>query len=149
MKKKSVLTKNIVVPPHKLCNYQEYVEKKLRELEGKNYSSEIGFLYKVKEILKIENHIIVKNNFSGCIVYKSTFVVEHCNPQEGEEIECNITQIGRLIVGLNGPLKIVIIPKGVPEDLKSNDSINVVVLAKEINHGAEYIKVVSQFVSKN
>ena len=149
MNQETILTKTVIVPPHKLHIHKEYIEKKLRELEGKNYSNEVGFIYGIREVLTVENYAMVKNDFSGCIVYKTTFIVDNCNPEQGSVVECKVTQIGKLTVASNNPLKIIIIPQDIPQDLQTADSVNVLVLAKEINHGAECIKVVGKFVSKN
>jgi len=146
MNSESVLSKTVIVPAHKLHIYKEYVEKKVRELEGKNYSNEIGFLYKVLEITNIENYRIVKHDFSGCIVYKATFLVEHCNPDIGTQIECSIVQNSNIILASNNPLKVIIISQPGLPDLQKDDKVVVEILAKEINHGAEYIKVVGRFI---
>lgn len=148
MIKETILSKTIVVPAHKLHLYKEYVEKQIRELEGKNYSNEIGYIYRVLEIIKIENYAIVKNNFTGSIIYKSTFLVKNCNPEIGDIVDCSIVQNTNITLASNNPLKVIIISEpGLPK-LEKDDKVNVEILCKEINHGTEYIKVVGRFVSK-
>ena len=148
MRKQSVLTKTIIVPAHKLHVYYEYVERQLEYLEGKNFSSEIGYIYEIIELTSVENFRVVKNNFTGSIVYKATFVVEHCIPQAGDEIECIVAQNNNIILATTGPLKVIIIDEpGLPELVKGDDVV-VHILAKEVNHGADFIKVVGKFVRK-
>jgi len=148
MIQETILSKTVIVPPHKLHVYKEYVERQVRELEGKNYSNEIGYIYKILEIINIENQAIVKNNFSGSIIYKATFLVENCNPEIGEAIDCSIVQNTNITLASKNPLKIIIISEpGLPK-LEKDDKVNVEILCKEINHGAKYIKVVGRFISK-
>ena len=148
MKTETVLSKTVIVPAHKLHIYREYIEKQVRELEGKNYSNEVGFIYRVLEMTNIENYAIIKNDFSGSIVYKATFLVENCNPEVGNTVDCSIVQNSNITLASNSPLKIIIINEpGLPK-LEKDDKVTVEILCKEINHGAEYIKVVGRFLSK-
>ena len=55
MIQKTVLSKTFVVPAHKLHIYHQYIEKKVRALENKNYSNEVGYISNVLEIINIEN----------------------------------------------------------------------------------------------
>ena len=148
MRNQTILTKTVIVPAHKLHIYYEYIEKQLKKLERKNYSSDIGFIYEIKELLKVENYRVVKNNFSGCIVYKVTFIVDHCNPLAGEYIDCTIAQTNNIILATNRPLKIIIINEPTLSDLQQGDKVTVQILVTEVNHGADCIKVVGKFVSK-
>jgi len=147
MRNQSVLTKNVIVPAHKLHIFYEYVERQLEELEGKNFSSEIGYIYEIIELSSVENFRVVRNNFTGSIVYKATFTAEHCIPQVGEEIECSIIfNNGRLIIATTGPLKITILPEKNLPVLAKDDDVIIEILATEVNHGADFIKVVGKFV---
>ena len=148
MRSQSTLSKTVIVPAHKLHVYHEYVERKIQELEGKNFSGEIGYIYEIIEISNVENFRVVKNNFSGSIVYKATFIVEHCIPQEGTELDCTILQSNNITVATNGPLTIFIIDEPDLPNLEKGDKVVVLILAKEVNHGADFIKVVGKLVRK-
>ena len=142
------IVKDVTIPPHKLHIYDEYIEKELRKLEGKNYSSEVGYIYKVIDILKIEYNTIVKNNFTGSIVYKVTFEVENCNPESGSELECTIIQNNSILLASSDPMKIIIIDEqGLPK-IEIGEKVNVYILVTEINLNMEYIKVVARFLNK-
>ena len=149
MKQQTSITKNVTVPAHKLHICDEYVEKQLRELEGRNYSSGIGYIYKILDITSIEHYTIVKNNFTGSIVYKVEFIVENCNPQPGDEIDCSIVQNNSILLGSVNPLKVIIIQEPNLPKIDLGENIKVQILVTEVNHNAEYIKVVGRFVSKN
>jgi len=149
MKQQATITKNVTVPPHKLHINEEYVEKQLQKLEGKNYSSEVGYIYRILDILTVEHNTIVKNNFTGSIVYKVVFTVENCNPQQGDEIDCSIVQNNSILLGSVNPLKVIIIQEPNLPKIDLGESIKVQILVTEVNHNAEYIKVVGRFVSKN
>ena len=52
----TILSKTIIVPAHKLHIYREYIDKQVRELENKNYSNEIGYIYEILEVINVENY---------------------------------------------------------------------------------------------
>ena len=149
MKQETTITKNITIPAHKLHISDEYVEKELRKLEGKNYSSEVGFIYRILDIMKIEHYTIVKNNFTGSIVYKVDFKVENCNPQAEDVIECSIVQNNSILLASVNPLKVIIIQEPNLPKLEIGDKVKVQILVTEVNYNAEYIKVVGRFVNEN
>ena len=149
MKQETTITKNITIPAHKLHICQEYVEKELKELEGKNYSSDIGYIYKILDVISIEHSTIVKNNFTGSIVYKVVFKVESCNPQAGDKIDCKIVQNNSILLASLSPLKVIIIQEPNLPKLELGDNVTVQILVTEINHNIEYIKVVARFVNKD
>ena len=149
MRTERTITNNITIPAHKLHVAEEYVDKELSKLEGKNYSGDIGFVYKILDVLKIEANTIVKNNFTGSIVYKVEFTVECCNPKAEDEIDCTIVQNNSILLGDNKPLKVIIIQEPNLPTLNIGDRVTVKILVTEVNYNIEYIKVVARFVNKN
>ena len=148
MRTERTITNNITIPPHKLHVAEQYIEKELSKLEGRNYSGDIGFVYKILDVLKIEASAIVKNNFTGSIVYKVEFKVECINPKAGDEIECVIVQNNSILLGDNKPLKVIIIQEPNLPTLNIGEKVKVQILVTEVNYNIEYIKVVARFVSK-
>ena len=149
MNTETTITKNVTIPPHKLHIDEEYVGKELQKLEGKNYSSEVGFIYKILDVISIDHNTIVKNNFTGSIVKKVVFKVANCNPQAEDEIDCSIVQNNSILLGSATPLKVIIIQEPNLPKIEIGENVKVQILVTEVNHNAEYIKVVGRFVSKN
>ena len=147
MFKHSLVITKIIVPPNKFHKHEEYVKQKIYKLSGKNFSNEIGYINKIIDIIKIQVLDIVKEDFSGNLIYEVTFLVENCNPEIDEEIECQIIQTGDIIFALNEPLKIIIIPHNLPE-LKEKDKVLISIKLKEINYLDKCIKIVGEFIKK-
>jgi DNA-directed RNA polymerase subunit E'/Rpb7 len=149
MKQQSVISTNIVVPPHKLHVKRDYIEREIIKYEKKNYSNNIGYIYKIIEILNIENFTIVQGDFSGNVVYRVNFMVEHCNPEVGSTIDCKILHSSaKITLATNDPLKIIIVNEpGLPK-LEVDNQVTIEILCKEINYGSENIKIVGRFQSK-
>jgi hypothetical protein len=148
MFKHSLVITKVIVPPNKLHIYEDYVKQKIYELSGKNFSYEIGYINKVIDIIKIQVLDIVKEDFSGNLIYEVTFLVENCNPEINEEIECHIIQNGDILFGLNGPLKIIIIKKNEMLDLEIKDKVLINIKLKEISYLENNIKIVGEFIKK-
>ena len=149
MKQQTVITTNIVVPPHKLHVKREYIEKEIVKYEQKNYSNDIGYIYRILDILSIENLAVVQGDFSGNVVYRVKFMVENCNPEVGSTIDCEILHsTAKITLAKNDPLKIIIVNEpGLPK-LETGNQVTIEILCKEINYGAENIKIVGRFQSK-
>lgn len=149
MYKKSFITKDIVVPAHKLLEKKSYINKIIYNFNEKNYSDTIGYINKIISIDKISNHEIVNSDFSGSVIYRVNFTVENCNPEINDIIECKIIQSNsKIILASNEPLKIIIINEPTLPELKKDDMVNIKILCKEVNFGAKYIKVVGKFLDK-
>lgn len=148
MFKNSTIIKNIKVPAKKLHIYQDYIKEQIKKLEGKNYSNEIGYINKLIDVVKIENNIIEKNNFCGSIIYKTTFIVEHCNPEINDEIICKVIQNSNILICEEKPLKIIIIDEISTENLQKDDKIIIKILCKEIIYNSGVIKIVGEFITK-
>ena len=149
MKTESTIIKNITIPAHKLHITEEYVERELHKLEGRNFSGEVGYIYKILDILSIKPSAIVKNNFTGSIIYKVEFKVESCNPKTEDVIECTIVQNNSILLGDEKPLKVIIIQEPNLPKLNIGERVKVQILVTEVNYNIEYIKVVARFISKN
>ena len=146
----SQITKSVKIPPQYFHIHKQFITKKLNELEGKNYSNEIGFISKILDIVDIKVNAIIKDDFSGCIVYNVTFDIEHYNPSIGDTFECEIIQSNNVLLAINGPYKIIIIEEQQvnEEKLQDGDKVYIEVLCKEINVKSEYIKIVGRFLHK-
>lgn len=144
----STIMKNIKVPSNKLHIYEDYIIEQIKNLEGKNYSNEIGYINKLVNIVKIDNNMIEKNNFCGSIIYRTEFIVEHYNPQIGDKILCKVIQNSNILICEEKILKIIVINEKSTEDLQRGDKIMIKILCKEINYNSNIIKIVGNFISK-
>ena len=99
--------------------------------------------------MKIEHHTIVKNNFTGSIVYKVEFKVESCNPSIGSELDCSIVQNNSILLASMNPLKIIIISEPHLPKLEIGANVKIQILVSEVKHNMEYIKVVGRFIKLN
>ena len=146
--KQTIIVKDVTIPAHKLHIYKEYIKQELTKLEGKNYSNEVGYIKKIMEVYEIKYNNIVKNNFTGSIVYKVSFLVNNCNPELESELEFEIVHNNNILLASALPIKIIIIEEQELPQLEIGDKVNVLILAKEINYNMEYIKVVGRFLNK-
>lgn len=148
MIKESVITTKIVVPPHKFQIYKDYIKKILYSYEGKNYSNEIGYIIKIIDITNIKIIDIIKSDFSGNLIYEVSFIVQNCNPNIQDEVDCEIIQNENILFGRNNPLQIIIIADENTNDLNIGDNIKIKILGKEVKYNDEYIKIVGKFIKK-
>lgn len=141
----SLISKLIKIEPKMFHNYKKYIKEILDSAVGKTFSNDIGYISKIVKINDIQNYTIIKNDFSGCIIYNVFFTVEHYNPQINDEIICTIIQSNNILLATAIGMKIIIIDD---LDLKINDKILIKVLCKEINLNSDYIKIVGQFINQ-
>ena len=73
-----------------MTNMEETINNKIKEIVGKNYKNNYGYLQKINYIQKYETTNICKNDFSGDIICKVFLNVSFINPQIGDIIDCTI-----------------------------------------------------------
>jgi DNA-directed RNA polymerase subunit E'/Rpb7 len=147
MYENKIVNTNIVIPPYKLNNYKDYIDKEVKKLENKIYSNDIGYIHKISKIISCDNVDIIKSDFSGSIIYKVIVEVQCFLPKEGEYIDCEVIQNENIVFATKEHLKIIVI--NTPNDLKINDNIKIQILCTEIDKNLDFIKIVGNFETKN
>jgi len=123
-----------------ITNMEETINNKIKEIVGKNYKNNYGYLKKINYIQKYETTNICKNDFSGDIICKVFLNVSFINPQIGEIIDCTIKENNNINIAINDILKIVIIDKNL--NLNIGEKVTIKILAKQMKYNFNYINIV-------
>ena len=151
-----LLTKKIIVKSLFLNeNIDEYIESYLKsKVEGLCIDEGYINTGSVK-IMKKSVGILLGSKFNGDITYDVAYNAEVCNPVLGNVIDCNVKFINKLgILGVNGPITIIVgkefhINDDEINNIKENDIIKVVIIAKKFSLNDKQIKVIAKLWNNN
>lgn len=96
------------VKPSKLHVLNEYVMTKLKTLEEKIFSNDVGYITNVEKIIDISFEKIAYETHDGAIVFKVVFEAECILPKPGDILTCVLQTGDNVIFGINGPILIFV-----------------------------------------
>ena len=132
---------------NELIYKDEKINEKLKNIIGKNYKNNNGFLKKINYIKNIETTKICKNDFSGDVICTVLLNVSFINPDLGKIIKCTIKENNNINIGTNDILKIAIIDKNLK--LNIGQEVLIKILAKQMKYNFNYINIVGQINKPN
>jgi DNA-directed RNA polymerase subunit E'/Rpb7 len=135
---------NLELYPHQM-NSELYLNLKKnlkKKLEGK--CNKYGYINKIIKISKYSDGIIDAENFSGNGVYNISYIANICIPLVNTIIIVRVENLNKyLILGINGPLNVIINISEIKSDIFSINTNGVYIdsLNKNIEVG-DYLKIV-------
>lgn len=137
-----IIKKQFVVEPFQLISYKKFLQNEVNKLAGKCVG-EYGYIYEINKIISVEQENVHTQSFTGCLIFSVSFEATVINPEIGSHIKMQIIKNNDLYLAKKGPL-ICIITNGSRMDIDIGDTIDVVILIKEYNYGANIIKMVGE-----
>ncbi len=124
------LSTTVILHPHQM-NEKIYLnlKKNLEEKTVNKCFNKYGFIIKVIEILKYGDAVIEAENVDSSAIFSLDFSCKICLPMKNMQIICQINKFNKLLmIGINGPITVVI----------TNNRINENVFFKDNNNNIRY-----------
>ena len=145
-----VITAEILINPFQLHAIQDYVDEKLSHLEKHIFSTEHGY---IDRILSKKSISFVSTCFAthdGSMIFEVKFNALCTNPQPNDIVQCIIFLNEDIMVGVSGPMHILI--KNNNDDysksIKKNDKVMVCVIKTGFDIKKNVIRVLANLIQQ-
>ncbi len=147
------LSTTVILHPHQM-NEKIYLnlKKNLEEKTVNRCFNKYGFIIKVIEILKYGDAVIEAENVDSSAIFSLDFSCKICLPMKNMQIICQINKFNKLLmIGVNGPITVVITNNRVNENVFFKDNNNNIRYKhkngeSKLLAAQEFIKVIIQTV---